>query len=201
MQRVCLRIIVLLLVLSTVYAGTPREYKIDTNHSTVGFSVPILGGLSKVTGKFTDFNIALMNDEADITKSTVKAIIKTASIDTGIADRDAHLKTADFFDTEKFPEITFESTQIKKSGKNFIAIGNLTMHGVTKRIELPFTITGVNRNEEKKFKNIGYSAKLIINRRDYGINWTHSSTPNFVGDNVEIELNLITRVIKDEPAS
>jgi polyisoprenoid-binding protein YceI len=189
---------ILLVFLTSIYAGTLREYKIDTNHSTLGFSVPILGGLSKVRGKFADFSIVIMNDEDDITHSSVKAVIKTTSIDTGIADRDAHLRTADFFDAEKYPEIVFESTKIKKNGKNFTAAGNLTMHGVTKQIDLPFTVTGVNRSEEKKLKNVGYSAKIVINRRDYGINWKHSSSPDFVGDQIEIEINLITKAIKDE---
>src|SRR6476620_7656634 len=100
-------------------AGTTREYKIDNNHSTVGFSVPILGGLSKVTGKFSDFDIDLKVDEKDITRSSVRAVLKTASISTGITARDEHLRTADFFDAAKFPEITFESTKIRKNGKGF----------------------------------------------------------------------------------
>src|SRR5437868_4851663 len=109
------------LFITVAYAGTTREYKIDNNHSTIGFSVPILGGLSQVSGKFADFNITLQSDEQDITKSTVKVTIKTASIDTGIAARDEHLRTPDFFDAARFPEITFESTQIKKQGKAFAA--------------------------------------------------------------------------------
>jgi polyisoprenoid-binding protein YceI len=179
----------------SVYAGSLREYKIDTNHSTVGFSVPILGGLSKVTGKFSDFNIVLMNDEQDITKSTVKAVIKTVSIDTGIQARDEHLRTPDFFDAVKFPEITFESTQIKKKGKNFVAVGNLTIHGITKQIELPFNITGTFKKDN--LTNVGYAAKIVINRRDFGVNWTHPTAPEFVGDNVEIDINLITKAIKN----
>ena len=181
--------------LITVYARDLREYKIDNNHSTVGFSVPILGGLSHVLGKFTDFNIAVQADEQDITKSSVKVVIKTESIDTGIDARDKHLRTADFFDAEKFPEITFESTQIKKRGKDFVAVGNLTMRGVTKQIELLFSITGVNKRDG--LTNIGYAAKLVLNRRDYGVNWEHPTAPGFVGDNIEVEINLITKGIKD----
>ena len=196
MLRKCLTISVTATLLFVVaYAGTTREYKIDNNHSTVGFSVPILGGLSHVTGKFTDFDIALHVDEADITKSAVKVTIKSASISTGIAARDEHLKTADFFDAAKFPEINFESTQIKKQGKAFAAVGNLTMHGVTKPIEIPFNIAGTVKKDSSR--NVGYTGRLTLNRRDFGVNWEHPTSPNFVGDNVEIQIELITKLIKD----
>ncbi|MEZ5425985.1 MAG: YceI family protein [Pyrinomonadaceae bacterium] len=187
------------LVLTAVWAAPLKPYKIDKNHSNIGFAVPILGGLSKVRGKFSDFEIELLADEKDITKSTVKARIKAASIDTGIDARDEHLRTADFFDVEKFPEITFESRRIiKKGNRNFIARGDLTMHGVTREIDLPFFITGVHKDTKEKSMNIGYAARLTLNRRDFGINWTHSVSPDFVGDEIEIEINLITRLIKTD---
>jgi polyisoprenoid-binding protein YceI len=181
----------------TAYAVAPREFKIDNNHTTVGFSVPILGGLSRVVGKFAEFDINLQADEKDITKSSVKAVIKTASIKTGIDARDNHLKTADFFDAEKYPEITFQSTSVKKRGKGFVAIGDLTMHGVTKQIELPFTATGTVKNNGAT--TLGYHAHMTLNRRDYGINWEHKTTPNFVGDNIEVDLDVITKATKDQP--
>src|SRR5215510_13659733 len=124
------RIILPVLLIATVVAaqnGSSRPYAIDNNHSTVGFSVPILGGLSQVKGKFTDFAITINNDEKDITKSSVSVAIKVTSVNTGIEGRDRHLRTADFFDVEKFPEITFKSERIEKKGKQFIAHGPLTM--------------------------------------------------------------------------
>jgi len=154
-----------------------------------------MGGLSKVSGKFTDFNINLTNDEKDITKSSVNVVIKTASVNTGIEGRDKHLRTADFFDVEKFPEITFQSSRIEKRGKQLIAHGTLTMHGVSKEIALPFTVTGVDENADKTKKNVGYSASITLNRRDYGINYTHKTVPNFIGDNITVEIDLITRAI------
>lgn len=175
--------------------STTRQYPIDMNHSTVGFAVPIMGGLSKVRGKFTDFTVNLTNDEKDITKSTVNVVIKATSINTGIEGRDRHLRTADFFDVEKFPEITFQSSKIEKKGKQFIAHGPLTMHGVTKEIALPFTVTGVDENADKTKKNVGYSASLVLNRRDYGINYTHKTVPNFIGDDITVEIDLITKAI------
>lgn len=189
---------VLLLFAVTVVAQvatTTRPYPIDNNHSTVGFSVPIFGGLSQVKGKFMDFAITLNNDEKDITKSSVSVVIKATSIDTGIEGRDRHLRNADFFDVEKFPEITFKSERIEKKGKGFIAHGPLTMHGVTKQIALPFTVTGTHKNPANSKFSVGYSAKTVLNRRDFGINYSRQDNPTFVGDNITVEIELVTRAI------
>ena len=187
--------VLLFSTISAAQVNTARQYPIDTNHSTVGFSVSIMDGLSRVNGKFTDFTVTLTNDEKDITKSSVNVVIKAASINTGIPARDTHLRSADFFDAEKYPEITFQSKRIEKKGKQLFALGTFTMHGVSKEITLPFQITGVNKNPVSKKMNLGYSAQIVINRREFGINWTHPKVPNFVGDNVEIEINLITKAV------
>lgn len=176
-------------------ATTTRVYPIDNGHSTVGFSVPILGGLSQVKGKFTDFTITLNNDEKDVTKSSVSVVIKATSIDTGIEGRDRHLRNADFFDVEKYPEITFKSERIEKKGKQFIAHGPLTMHGVTKQIALPFTITGTFKNPNTNKISVGYSAKMVVNRRDFGINYSRQDNPTFIGDNITVEIELVTRAL------
>ena len=175
--------------------STGKPYPIDMNHSNVGFTVPIMNGLSKVKGKFTDFNVTLNVDEKDITKSNVNVVIKATSIDTGIENRDKHLRNADFFDVEKYPEITFQSSRVEKKGKQFIAHGTLTMHGVAKEIALPFSVTGVNETADKTKKSVGYSASVVLNRRDYGINWSHR-VPGFVGDNITVDIDLITRAIE-----
>jgi len=193
------RIILPVLLFATVVVaqnGSSRPYPIDNNHSTVGFSVPIFGGLSQVTGKFTDFAITINNDEQDITKSNVSVVIKATSINTGIEGRDRHLRTADFFDVEKFPEITFKSERIEKKGKQYIAYGPLTMHGVTKPIALPFSVTGTVKNPTtNKISAVGYSAKMVLNRRDFGINYTRKDNPTFVGDNITVEIELVTRAL------
>jgi len=186
---------ILLASLSTV-SGHPVasvKYSVDANHSTVGFSIPILDGISTVRGKFTDFAIDIDYDETDITKSSVTAKIKAASIDTGVEARDKHLRTADFFEVEKYPEITFQSTRIVKKGKSFIAAGTFTMHGVSKAIAIPFTNTGKFYNEKTKKNLLGFSAKLQLDRRDYGMAWKHSAVPNWVGDLVTIELVILVR--------
>jgi polyisoprenoid-binding protein YceI len=174
---------------------TTRPYPIDNNHSTVGFLVPIFGGLSQVTGKFTDFSITLNNDEKDITKSSVNVVIKATSINTGIEGRDKHLRTADFFEVEKFPEITFQSQSIEKKGKGFIAHGPLTMHGVTKEVALPFTITGTSKNATTNKFAVGYSASVVLNRREFGINYSRKDAPDFIGDNITVKIELVTKAI------
>ncbi|HEX7175442.1 MAG TPA: YceI family protein [Pyrinomonadaceae bacterium] len=185
-------IVALLLVVSPVLGATTK-YEIDTAHSNVGFSIPIMGGLSQVRGKFTDFAVTIVYDDKDVTKSSVTAVIKAASIDTGIERRDAHLRNPDFFDVEKFPEITFKSSRIEKKGKNFIAHGAFTMHGVAKEIALPFTVNGVTKDEKTGKTTLGARAAVTLNRRDFGINFARPDNPTFLGDTVEVELNLITR--------
>lgn len=175
----------------TALAVTP--FSVDTAHSNVGFHVPIAGGLSKVSGKFAAFSVNLNFDETDITKSTVEATIKADSISTGIAGRDTHLKTADFFDVAKYPEITFKSKKVEKKGKGFMMTGDFSMHGVTKEISFPFTMVG--NCYDKKAKTVtppcGFQASLTIDRRDYGINYARKDDANFIGHMVEINLDIL----------
>jgi polyisoprenoid-binding protein YceI len=189
---------VVLAILPATAAVT--RYTADTAHSNVGFSIPILGGLSHVRGKFTDFTVEIVYDDADVTKSSVNAVIKAASIDTGIERRDQHLRNADFFDVEKFPEITFKSSRIERRGAQYVAHGTFTMHGVSKQIELPFTINGVRKNPDGKTA-IGVTARTTISRRDYGITFNRPDNPDFLGDAVEIELNVVTRAAAPEGAA
>jgi polyisoprenoid-binding protein YceI len=185
--------LLVLLVFFAFSVQAQTRYTADAGHSNVGFSVPILDGVSKVSGKFSDFTVTLDYNEADVTKSTVSAAIKATSVDTGIERRDAHLRNADFFDVEKFPEITFQSTKVEKQGKNFVAIGTFTMHGVAKEIRIPFTSAGKFVNPANNATSIGFSASLALNRRDFGINYKNASLPTFIGDLIQIDLNLLFR--------
>jgi len=177
---------------ATVFAA-PMTFQVDTAHSNVGFTVPILGGLSQVSGKFTDFTAEIVYDEADVTKSSVKAVIKAASVDTGIERRDAHLRNADFFDVEKFPEITFVSSRVARRGKQLVATGTFTMRGVSKEIELPFTVNGLRKNPANGSTTLGASARLTLNRRDFGVSFSRPDNPDFLGDMIQIELDLVSR--------
>jgi polyisoprenoid-binding protein YceI len=191
--------------LAVVLAALPAQpavtkYDADVAHSNVGFSIPILGGLSHVRGKFNDFSVEIVYDDKDVTKSTVRAVIKAASIDTGIERRDAHLRTADFFDAEKFPEITFQSTRVEQKGGQLVAHGTFTMRGVSKEVALPFTVNGVRKGADGK-TTLGVTARAAVNRRDYGINFARPDNPDFLGDTVEIELNVITRAAAPQGAA
>jgi polyisoprenoid-binding protein YceI len=178
-----------------------KSFKVDAAHSTVGFSVSMAGGLSKVTGKFSNFTVDIDYDETDITKSSVVATIKATSIDTGIEGRDNHLRTADFFEVEKYPEITFKSKRVEKKGKKLSVVGDFTMHGVTKEIIIPFTVVGKEQvkvagrdgaaDSEKSI--YGFAGTIKLDRRDYGINYQHKTIPNWISYEVEINLFILTR--------
>ena len=189
-----------IVVLAFLHAGpadSATRYGVDKNHTTVGFSVPIMG-LGKVTGKFTDFTISLLYDEKDITRSSVQVTIKAESINTGILDRDKHLRSADFFEVEKYPEITFQSTRIEKKRGKYTATGPFTMRGVTREITLAFTVHSSVEKAADAPPTLGIAAATTLNRHDFGINWEHSSVPAFVGDDVSVEVFLLTRGGKRE---
>lgn len=112
---------------------------VEPNHSTIQFSIPISGGITMVTGKFTDYSIDLNLVDNDLTKSNFSATIKATSINTGIPERDNHLRTKDFFEVEIHPEITFTSDSIVKNNNAFIAHGTFTIHGISKTIALPLS--------------------------------------------------------------
>ncbi len=112
-----------------------NEYELDIAHSSLSFKISHMV-VSKVRGHFNDFSVTIKEDPNDITKSSVAVVIKTASIDTGNEKRDNHLRSADFFDAEKYPEITFQSKRIEKKDDAYAAIGTLNMHGVSKEITI-----------------------------------------------------------------
>lgn len=131
----------LFLAISGSTALANETYKIDPAHSTIAFKVRHMLGTAK--GKFTKFNGTIGVDREQPDRSSVTASIQAASIDTGIAKRDEHLRTADFFDVQKFPEIAFKSQRVNRTGSNTGEIvGNLTMHGVTREITLNVQLLG-----------------------------------------------------------
>jgi polyisoprenoid-binding protein YceI len=181
----------LILVLSfAISASGADKFALDQAHSSIGFSVKHLV-ISKTKGSFHDAVATVMYDEKDMTKSTVDVTIKIASIDTDNEKRDEHLKSPDFFDVEKFPEMTFKSKSIKKSKDGFVAVGDLTIRDVTKEIELPFQILGIVDDPWGNTK-MGAEAGITIDRRDYGLTWSKvvETGALVVGNDVDIELSL-----------
>ncbi|MGQ0761000.1 MAG: YceI family protein [Acidobacteriota bacterium] len=145
------------------------DYRMDVAHSTIGFSIRH-NELALVSGRFKDFTGTISYDDKDATKSSVEFKAKVESIDTGVEARDRHLRTADFFEVEKFPEMTFKSTRVERKGKNLLLHGDLTLKGITKPVTLPFTLTGAIKDGRGNTR-IGIAAQTKIDRRDFGITW------------------------------
>jgi polyisoprenoid-binding protein YceI len=138
-------------------------------------------------------------NEQDATKSTVEFTAKIESIDTGVAPRDKHLKTADFFDAATYPEMKFVSTKIEKRGKdNYILHGDFTLKSVTKQIEFPFNFTGAIKDPWGNTR-FGIEAHTRINRRDYGINYGNALASGGFDVGNEITINLQLEAVKPEP--
>ena len=177
------------LLLSSFYNQDVQLLGVESNHSTVMFSIPI-AGMTRVTGKFNDYSIDIDYVDKDITKSSITAVIQTASIDTGIPVRDQDLQSDNFFDAEKYPEITFKSSSIIKEGANYVAKGTVFMHGISKEMDLPFKITGSSGEN-----TIGFSSRFVIDRMDFEVakDFKHTLIDNFLGEEVEVEIDFWTR--------
>jgi polyisoprenoid-binding protein YceI len=175
---------------ATTTGSTTRTYKIDKAHSEAIFQVRHL--LTKVRGRFSDFEGAVQFNEDNPEQSSVNFTIQTTSIDTAEPDRDKHLRTADFFDVETHPTITFQSRRIvAKGGGSFDVIGDLTIHGVTKEVTLPVVHLGKAKDPWGN-ERLGFEAETNINRKDYGLSWNAAlETGGFlVGDDVKIQLQI-----------
>ncbi|MDQ3803364.1 MAG: YceI family protein [Acidobacteriota bacterium] len=174
------------------YAPVPGgEYNIDPAHSIIGFSIRHLE-IAWVEGRFKDFKGTIRYDERDVTKSSVEFSAKVASIDTGVEPRDKHLRTADFFDVEKFPEMTFKSKRVERTGKDgYVLHGDLTLKGVTKQVALPFAVTGAIKDPWGNTR-FGVQAQTKLDRRDYGITFGQALEGGGldIGNEVTIELQL-----------
>lgn len=162
-------------------------YNPDPDHTSVTFCAKHMV-LSTVCGKFKEFEANILLDEQDITKSSFTGTIKTASLTTDVEKRDNHLKSEAFFDVQKFPEITFSSSKIEKSQDGYVAVGKLTIKGVSKEIRLPFTLSGpVTMGGAKK---IGISATMTLNRQDYGVSWNQKLDTGGVVVSDEIKIGI-----------
>lgn len=174
------------------YAPIPAgDYKIDPAHSIIGFAVRHLE-INWVEGRFKDFDGTIHFDDKDVTKSSVEFTAKVESVDTGVAPRDKHLRTADFFEVEKYPTMTFKSTGVERKGKDsYVLHGDLTLKGVTKPVQLPFRVAGAVKDPWGNTR-FGVEAQTKINRRDFGINYGNAFAGGGldVGNEVTISLQL-----------
>ncbi len=169
-----------------------KDWKIDGAHSEADFSIKHMA-ISTVHGSFRGVSGVVHFDPANISKSSVEAVIDVNTVDTGVAARDGHLKSPDFFDTAKFPTMTFKSTSVTKSGSGYAVTGDLTLHGVTKQVVLALETPGKEEpGMDKKSVHRGFTATTTINRKDFGLSWggTLSSGDAVLGDEVKIELDI-----------
>ena len=145
------------------------DWKNDKPHSQLGFTITHLG-ISEISGTFNDFDVNINSSKPDFSDAVVELTANVASIDTRVEARNNHLKTADFFDAEKFPTLDFKSTSIKKAGKNKYKItGNLTMHGVTKSVTMDMQYKGSVVNPMSKKQTQGFQVTGTIKRSDFSL--------------------------------
>ncbi len=166
------------------------QYNFDHSHSGIHFSVRHLM-IAKVRGAFTRWSGTLFVDDADPTRSRVEVRIDAASIDTHEDKRDAHLRSPDFFDVGKYPELVFASTAIARDGDDFLVTGDLTIHGVTRAVQLKVEDFGRGRDPWGN-ERIAFAARASINRKDFGLTWNQALETGgvVVGDKVEIALDV-----------
>lgn len=184
----------LVLALSVGTAVAQGTYSIDTVHSNVGFKVRHL--VSKTAGEFTDFDGRIIADFNDLDASSVELTIDAASIDTKNEKRDGHLRSEDFFDVEKHPEITFKSSKITRVDDDTFAVaGTLTMRGVAKEITLMVDFLG--EMTALGSTRAGYELSTTLNRKDYGVSWNRALDAGGFLLSDEVEVDIALELIKE----
>ncbi len=180
--------------MATLAVAAPTTWKIDPNHTEVGFNVRHF--FSKVHGRFHEVEGTIVFDEVDPAAIQVDATVKVASVDTGNQKRDGHLQSSDFFEAEKNPTLTFKSTKVTKAGKGkFKIAGDLTMRGVTKPVVFDAEFLGssdISMGGQSRGSKAGFSATAVVNRKDFGINWNKALDNGgfMLDDTVTIVLNV-----------
>ncbi len=166
------------------------KWDFDLTHSSINFHIRHLM-VSKVHGRFSSWGGILELDEQDLTKSRLDVTIDAASIETKEDKRDAHLRSPDFLDVEKFPSITFRSRQIERDGDQYVVTGDITIHGVTREVQL--RVEGGDQVKDPwGGTRTGFSAKTKLNRKDFGLTWNLALEAGgfVVGDKLEISIEI-----------
>lgn len=167
------------------------KWAFDGSHAKIGFSVSHMG-ISETEGKFTKFEGTVLSDKPDFSDAKIDLTIDVNSINTEDKRRDDHLKAADFFDAAKYPTITFKSKSFKSLGKNkYKLVGDFTMHGVTKEIELDVTYKGTVEDPYKNTK-AGFKLSGVIDRTQFGLVWTGKLAAGglLVGNDINLDINI-----------
>jgi polyisoprenoid-binding protein YceI len=177
-------------------AGTKTQWKLDPTHTTVEFSAKHLM-ISTVKGRIADIEGTITIDQTNPRNSSVEATLKTASIDTRTDQRDAHLRSGDFLDVEKYPEIKFRSTSIDGDREEFKLTGDLTIRDVTKPITLKVQFEGQTKDPWGG-ERVGFSASGKIDRRDFGLTWNQVLEAGGLAVGNEIKIGIEVEAIKVE---
>ncbi|MGE0405316.1 MAG: YceI family protein [Candidatus Korobacteraceae bacterium] len=177
-------------------AHAADTYHIDSGDSSIRFSVRHMV-IHKVHGRFKEFSGTLLLDESDLTKSSVEVTIQTASINTEDGPRDKDLRSASFLEVEKYPKMSFASRRVEKNAEGYALVGDLSLHGVTKEVRIPFTFNGKVKNTMGKTV-AGFDGRVTINRQEWGINYSKllDNGGLVAGNEVEIELDVVA--VKEE---
>ncbi|AQQ52093.1 YceI family protein [Planococcus lenghuensis] len=167
------------------------KLNVDASHSSIGFTVKHMM-ISKVRGAFNSYEASVETKEKDLTDAAIEFKIDVASIDTGSEDRDNHLRSADFFDAEAYPHITFAATEVRpQSGDDYELIGDLTIKGVTRPVTFKAEFEGAGTNPWGQ-EVVGYSAETTINRKDFGLTWNQALETGgvLVGEDIKISVDI-----------
>ena len=178
------------LALLALPASAASTYAIDPAHSEVSFQIRHL--VTKVRGTFGKFDGTIVKDDASPAASSVEFSVQVESIDTGVADRDKHLRSPDFFDAATHPAISFKSTQVEKvSDGEYKVTGPLAIHGITKVVTLPVTYDGEVKDPWGNVKG-GFSTSIRLNRKDFGLTWNKALDNGslLLGEDVDVTINL-----------
>jgi polyisoprenoid-binding protein YceI len=176
-------------------ASTTTTWNIDANHSEVGFAVKHLM-VATVKGSFRRFSGHVVLDEANITNSVIEAEIDASSIDTRQEQRDGHLRSADFFETEKYPTITFRSTKVEQVRHGYYqATGSLTIRDITREVVLDVEETG-RGGDPWGNQRIGFNARTTINREDFGLTWNQALETGGVLVGKDVRITLDVQIVK-----
>jgi polyisoprenoid-binding protein YceI len=168
-----------------------QRWEIDSGHSGVHFSVRHMV-VAKVRGQFTRWSGSILVDDGDPATATVQATLDASSIDTGLPDRDAHLKSADFLDVATHPELTFKSTRVERLGGDRLrVVGDLTLRGVTREVALEAEYAGTTKDPWGN-ERAGLTARTSIDRKQFGLSWNQVLEAGglMVGDRVDIEIEV-----------
>ena len=174
---------------------TQGIWTLDMAHSEIGFTVRH-AGISKVRGRFNDAS-AEAHVADSLANSTLRAVVKTASFDSGDANRDAHVRGADFFDVQQYPEMTFKATKVDGDGDDYTLTGDLTIRGITKPVELEVEFSGVVVDPFGATR-AGFTAETEISRKEFGLTWNAALEAGGVLVSDKVKISLDAALVKQE---